>query len=69
MLNNLIKSTLVFAAGAVAGAAVALLLAPQTGKEARKQLKELANEVKERAQNFCEQVKEKVECATQEQEA
>ena len=58
-----------FAAGAVAGAAVVLLLAPETGKEAREHLKDLANDVKERAQNFCEQVKEKVESATQEEEA
>lgn len=68
-MKDLIKTTFVFAAGAVAGAAVALLLAPQTGKEAREQLKELANDVKERAQNFCEQVKEKVENTTKEKEA
>jgi gas vesicle protein len=69
MVKDLIKSTFVFAAGVAAGAAVVLLLAPESGKEAREHLKDLAKDVKERAQEFCEQVKDKVESVTQEKEA
>lgn len=69
MVKDLIKSTFVFAAGAVAGAALVLLLAPETGKEAREHLKDLAKDVKNRAQGFCEQVKDQVGNATQEKEA
>ena len=67
-MKDLIKSAFVFAAGAAVGAAVVLLLAPETGKEARENLKDLAKDAKERAQDFCEQVKQKVEAATQETE-
>lgn len=68
-MKDLIKSAFVFAAGAAVGAAVVLLLAPETGKEARENLKDLAKDAKERAQEFCGQVKQKVETATQEKEA
>lgn len=69
MLKDLLKSSIVFAAGVAAGAAVVLLLAPESGKEAREHLKDLAKDVKERAQEFCEQVKDKVDSVTQEKEA
>lgn len=69
MLKDLIKTTFVFAAGAAVGAAVVLLLAPETGKEAREHLKDLAKDAKQHAQEFCEQVKEKMDNATQEEEA
>ena len=68
-MKDLIKSAFVFAAGAAVGAAVVLLLAPETGKEAREHLKDLAKDAKDRAQEFCEQVKQKVETATKEEEA
>lgn len=68
-MKDLIKSAFVFAAGAAVGAAVVLLLAPESGKEAREHLKDLAKDAKERAQEFCEQVKDKVEKATKEKEA
>ena len=69
MLKDLIKTTFVFAAGVAAGAAAVLLLAPETGKEAREHLKDLAKHVKNRAQDLCEQVKDQVETATQKKEA
>ena len=68
-MKDLIKSAFVFAAGAAVGAAVVLLLAPETGKEAREHLKDLAKDAKDRALEFCEQVKQKVETATKEEEA
>ena len=46
-----------------------LLLAPETGKEAREHLKDMAKDVKNRAQDLCEQVKDQVETATQKKEA
>ena len=67
-MKDIIKSAFVFAAGAAVGAAVVLLLAPETGKEARENLKDLAKDAKERAPDFCEQVKQKVDAATQETE-
>lgn len=57
-MNDLVKGTLLLAGGIVIGAAAALLLAPQTGEETRKQLSDLADEAKKRAQDFCEQAKE-----------
>ena len=40
-MNNLIKGGLLFLGGAAVGATVALLLAPKTGDETRKQLSDL----------------------------
>lgn len=51
---------LAFFVGGVVGAGVALLLAPQPGREARQKIKDLAEEAKEKAVEYAEQVKGKV---------
>ena len=51
---------LAFFLGGLLGAGVALLLAPQPGEETRKKIKELAEEAKEKAAGYAEQVKGKV---------
>jgi gas vesicle protein len=51
---------LAFFIGGLVGAGVALLLAPQPGREARQKIKELAEEAKEKAAEYAEQVKGKV---------
>lgn len=57
-MNNLIKTTFVFAAGAAVGAAVALLLAPKSGEQLRSQIVDLANDAQKRVQDYCEQLKQ-----------
>jgi len=51
---------LAFFIGGLVGAGVALLLAPQSGKETRQKIKELADEAKEKAAKYAEEVKTKV---------
>ncbi|NWG01616.1 MAG: YtxH domain-containing protein [Syntrophaceae bacterium] len=51
---------LAFFIGGLVGAGVALLLAPQSGKETRQKIKELADEAKEKATHYAEEVKSKV---------
>jgi gas vesicle protein len=51
---------LAFFIGGLVGAGVALLLAPQPGKETRQKIKELADEAKEKAAKYAEEVKGKV---------
>ncbi len=51
---------LAFFIGGLVGAGVALLLAPQPGKETRQKIKELAEEAKEKATQYAEEVKSKV---------
>jgi len=46
--------------GRLVGAGVALLLAPQSGKKTRKQIRELAEDVREQAVEYAEKVKGKV---------
>ena len=60
-MKDLIKTTIVFAAGAAVGAAVAMLLTTKTGEEIRTQLRDLAEDAKKRAQDYCEQVKKEIE--------
>lgn len=60
-MKDLIKTTIVFAVGAAVGAAVAMLLTPKTGEEIRTQLRDLAEDAKKRAQDYCEQVKKEIE--------
>ena len=56
------KGTIVlsFFIGGLIGAGLALLLAPQSGKETRQQIKDLASDAKEKVSEYAEQVKEKV---------
>ena len=60
-MKDLIKTTIVFAAGAAVGAAVAMLLTPKTGEEVRSRLHDLAEDAKKRAQDYCEKVKKEIE--------
>ena len=50
-----------FLLGAVAGAAMALLFAPQSGVETRRQLKERGIELKDRAEEVSAQARERAE--------
>ncbi len=51
---------LAFFIGGLVGAGVALLFAPQPGKETRQKIKELADEAKEKAIKCADEVKGKV---------
>ena len=57
-MNNFIKGGLLFLGGAAVGATVALLLAPKTGDETRKQLSDLAEKAKKRAEEYSAKIKE-----------
>ncbi|HVN23439.1 MAG TPA: YtxH domain-containing protein [Syntrophorhabdales bacterium] len=47
-----------FLLGGITGAAVAFLLAPKAGSETRRQIREFADDVKEKAEGYFEQAKE-----------
>ncbi len=49
-----------FFLGGLAGASVALLLAPRAGKETRQKIKEMAEGAKEKTTQYAEEVKGKV---------
>ena len=49
-----------FLVGGAVGAGLALLLAPQSGKKTRRQLRELAEDLSEQASGYAGQVKKKV---------
>ncbi len=49
-----------FLLGGIVGAGVALLMAPQSGRETRAKIKELAGDVKEKASGYVEETREKV---------
>lgn len=49
-----------FLLGGLVGAGVALLFAPRSGEETRRRIKELTEEVKEKAEDYVEQVKGKM---------
>lgn len=51
---------LAFLLGGLVGAGLSLLLAPQSGQETRKRIRELGDEVKERASDYATQAKDKV---------
>lgn len=57
-MSQLFKGAALFIGGALVGAAAALLLTPKTGEEMRKELADLADEVKKNAQEYCEQLKQ-----------
>jgi gas vesicle protein len=54
---------LAFFIGGLVGAGVALLSAPQSGKEIRQKIKELTDDAKEKATKYAEEVKSKVTSA------
>jgi gas vesicle protein len=68
-MNDLVKGTLLLAGGIVIGAAAALLFAPQTGDETRKQIIDLAEEAKKRTADYCEKVKKDITAAIEEARA
>lgn len=49
-----------FILGGIVGAGIALLMSPQSGRETREKIKELAEDVKDRATGYMEQAKDKV---------
>ena len=61
MFDKLIKGALLFTAGAAVGAAGAMWLMSDSGKEVREQLCDLASQAKDKIQECCEQVKQEME--------
>ena len=49
-----------FLLGGMVGAGLALLLAPQSGPETRKKIKEFSDDMKEKAAGYMDQAKERV---------
>lgn len=49
-----------FLIGGLVGAGLALLLAPQSGKKTRRQIADLADDVKDYASDYAKKVKEKI---------
>ena len=49
-----------FLLGGVVGAGLALLFAPQSGRETRQKIRELADDVKDKTTDYANQAKEKV---------
>jgi gas vesicle protein len=64
-MSQLFKGAALFVGGALVGAAAALLLTPKTGEEVRKEIADLADEVKKNAQEYCEQAKQHLNEAKQ----
>lgn len=65
--SNLSKGLLIgFLTGGIVGAALALLYAPKSGKELRKDLKDSADEWMDETEKFLESAKEKAEHALNE---
>jgi len=56
---------LAFMIGGIVGAGLALLMAPQSGKETQQKIKELTNEAKEKITDYIGGVKEKVTSTVQ----
>lgn len=54
-----------FLLGGLVGAGVALLLAPKSGRETRLRIRELADDVKEKADDYVEQTKSRVTSAVE----
>lgn len=51
---------LAFVLGGIVGAGIALLTAPQSGKETREKIKEFADDTRKKANEYAGQVKDKV---------
>jgi gas vesicle protein len=59
-MSNFSKGVAWFIGGAIAGAAVTLLLTPEQREEIRKELSELKAETAKRTQEYCEQLKQEI---------
>lgn len=55
-----------FLLGGVVGAGLALLFAPQSGRETRQKIREIADDVKEKTTDYANQTKEKVSSLVEE---
>ncbi len=56
-MKDLVKGVALLLGGAVLGAAAALLLTPKTGEQVREQIKDITEDAKKRAQDYCDQLK------------
>jgi gas vesicle protein len=56
---------LAFVLGGIVGAGIALLMAPQSGRETREKIKEFADETRKKAGDYAGQVKDKVSSAVE----
>ena len=54
-----------FILGGLIGAAVALLLAPRSGRQTREQIKDLVEDAKERAEDYYDKAKSQISTAMQ----
>ena len=61
MFDKLVKGVLLFTAGAAVGAAGAMWLMSDSGKETREELRKLASQAKDKIQQYCDQVKQEME--------
>ena len=62
MFNKILKAgALAFAAGAVVGAAGAMWLMSESGQQVRDELRDLANQAKDKMQAYCDQIKQEVD--------
>lgn len=68
MSNSVSKVILSFIAGAAAGTALGILLAPEKGEETRLKLKEQLDELNDKAKEMYDKYKSKVQAAEQDDE-
>jgi len=61
MFDKLIKGALLFTAGAAVGAAGAMWLMSDSGKQVRGELRDLASQAKDKIQECYDQVKQEME--------
>lgn len=59
------KTACIFAGGAAVGAAVAMFLTPESGKELREDARRLAGEAKQRLQDYYEQLRSNIDKAAE----
>lgn len=55
-----------FLLGGIVGAGLAMLLAPQSGSETRKRIKEFADDMREKAEDYVEDIKKSVTSTVEE---
>lgn len=64
MFGKLIRGAVLFTAGVAVGAAGAMWLMSDSGKEVRGELRNFASQAKDKVQECCEKMKQEVEAAT-----